>query len=165
MSQRKTYDILAAAFAQEGIQTCFTLMGDANMNWATRLSESGVRMIYVRHEHCAVASAMAEARKRDDVGVATVTCGPGLTQIVTALPAAVRAKIPLVVFAGESPLKLSWYNQMLDQSPLITGTGAAYHRLHHVESMPRRLFASPHGTPPCRIGRSVRPAGSALAGR
>ncbi|WP_114967109.1 thiamine pyrophosphate-binding protein [Alkalilacustris brevis] len=139
MSQRKTYDVLAAAFAQEGIENCFTLMGDANMNWATRLSETGVRMIYVRHEHCAVAAAMAEARKRDDVGVATVTCGPGLTQVLTALPAAVRANIPMVIFAGESPLKLSWYNQMLDQGPLITGTGAAYHRLHHVETMPRRI--------------------------
>jgi thiamine pyrophosphate-dependent acetolactate synthase large subunit-like protein len=130
------YDILARAFAQEGVRTCFALLGDANMNWAVRLSEQGCRMLYVRHEHCAVAAAMAYARKMEDVGVATVTCGPGLTQIITALPAAVRAHLPLVVFAGEAPLKSGWYNQELDQGPLITATGSAYHRLHMPERMP-----------------------------
>jgi len=54
---------------------------DANMNWAARLSEEGCRMVYVRHEHCALAAAMAYSRKNWEVGVASVTCGPGVTQI------------------------------------------------------------------------------------
>jgi thiamine pyrophosphate-dependent acetolactate synthase large subunit-like protein len=37
----RVYDILASAFAQEGVRTCFALLGDANMNWAARLSEQG----------------------------------------------------------------------------------------------------------------------------
>ena len=130
------YDVLAKAFLQEGVSTCFTLMGDANMNWAARLAEQGCRMIYVRHEHCAVGSAMAYARKTSEVGVATVTCGPGVTQLITALPAAVRASLPLVVFAGEAPLKSSWYNQGIDQGPIIKATGADYHPLHLPERMP-----------------------------
>lgn len=132
----RVYDILAGAFARENVRTCFALLGDANMNWAARLSAQGCRMVYVRHEHCAVAAAMAFARKSGDVGVATVTCGPGLTQIITALPAAVRAHLPLVVFAGEAPLKSGWYNQEIDQAPLIIATGAAYHQLHMPERMP-----------------------------
>ena len=132
----RLYDILARAFTQEGVGTCFALLGDANMNWAARLSEQGCRMIYVRHEHCALGAAMAYARKSGDVGVATVTCGPGVTQLITALPAAVRASLPLVVFAGEAPLKSGWYNQEIDQAPLITATGAVYHRLHMPERMP-----------------------------
>jgi acetolactate synthase I/II/III large subunit len=135
-AQVRVYDILAKAFTQEGVGTCFALLGDANMNWAARLSQDGCRMIYVRHEHCALASAMAYARKNRDVGVATVTCGPGVTQLITALPAAVRAHLPLVVFAGEAPLKSGWYNQEIDQAPLITATGAVYHRLHMPERMP-----------------------------
>ena len=130
------YDVLAKAFIQEGVSTCFTLMGDANMNWAARLAQNGCRMIYVRHEHCAVAAAMAYARKASEVGVATVTCGPGVTQLITALPAAVRAHLPMVVFAGEAPIKMGWYNQMIDQGPIITATGAAYHPLHLPERMP-----------------------------
>jgi thiamine pyrophosphate-dependent acetolactate synthase large subunit-like protein len=132
----RVYDVLARAFIQEGVSTCFTLMGDANMNWAARLAEQGCRMIYVRHEHCAVAAAMAYARKSGETGVATVTCGPGVTQLITALPAAVRAHLPLVVFAGESPLRMGWYNQELNQAPIITATGAAYHQLHLPERMP-----------------------------
>src|SRR6266513_1372951 len=132
----RVYDILAKAFVQEDVRTCFALIGDANMNWAARLSEGGCRMVYVRHEHCALAAAMAYSRKNWDVGVATVTCGPGVTQLITALPAAVRAHLPLVVFAGEAPLKSGWYNQELDQAPLITATGAAYHSLHMPERMP-----------------------------
>src|SRR4249920_3881848 len=132
----RVYDILARAFTQEEVRTCFALLGDANMNWAARLSEQGCRMIYVRHEHCALASAMAYARKSGTVGVATVTCGPGVTQLITALPAAVRAHLPLVVFAGEAPLKSGWYNQEIDQAPLIAATGAAYHSLHMPERMP-----------------------------
>ncbi len=132
----RVYDMLATAFAQEEVRTCFALLGDANMNWAERLAQAGCRMIYVRHEHCALAAAMAYARKNRDVGVATVTCGPGVTQLITALPAAVRAHLPVVVFAGEAPLKSGWYNQEIDQAPLITATGAAYHRLHMPERMP-----------------------------
>jgi acetolactate synthase I/II/III large subunit len=135
-AKRHVYDILARAFAQEGVRTCFALLGDANMNWAARLAELGCRMIYVRHEHCALAAAMAYARKMGDVGVASVTCGPGVTQLITALPAAVRARLPLVVFAGEAPLKSGWYNQEIDQAPLITATGAAYRSLHMPERMP-----------------------------
>jgi len=131
----KVFDILARAFVQEDVKACFALLGDANMNWAARLAQQGCRMIYVRHEHCAVAAAMAYARKTMDVGVATVTCGPGVTQLITALPAAVRAHLPLVVFAGEAPLKSGWYNQEIDQAPLITATGAAYHSLHWPERM------------------------------
>jgi acetolactate synthase I/II/III large subunit len=131
----RVYDILARAFIQEDVRTCFALLGDANMNWAARLSEGGCRLIYVRHEHCALAAAMAYSRKNRDVGVATVTCGPGVTQLITALPAAVRAHLPLVVFAGEAPLKSGWYNQEIDQAPLISATGAAYHSLHMPERM------------------------------
>jgi acetolactate synthase-1/2/3 large subunit len=134
--QSRVYDVLARAFIQEEVKTCFALLGDANMNWAARMPELGCRMIYVRHEHCGLAAAMAYARKTGDVGVMTVTCGPGVTQLMTALPAAVRAHLPMVVFAGEAPLKSGWYNQAIDQAALVNATGAAYHSLHLPERMP-----------------------------
>jgi thiamine pyrophosphate-dependent acetolactate synthase large subunit-like protein len=135
-SDPRVYDVLAGSFLQEDVGTVFALLGDANMNFATSLAERGCRMVYVRHEHCAVAAAMAYARKTSDVGVATVTCGPGLTQVMTALPAAVRARLPLVILAGEAPLKAAWYNQAIDQAPFVAATGAAYHALHLPDRMP-----------------------------
>jgi acetolactate synthase I/II/III large subunit len=134
-SPQRYYDLLASAFLQEGVDTCFALLGDANMYWASRLAERGCRFVHVRHEHCAVAAAMAWARVTGRIGVASVTCGPGLTQTMTALPAAVMARIPLVVFAGEPPLRAAWYNQMIEQAPFVLATGADYHRLHSLERM------------------------------
>ena len=131
-----TYDILARTVVQEEPGTCFALLGDANMALAARMSDMGCDFVYVRHEHCAVAAAMAYARKTGDVGLATVTCGPGLTQVMTALPAAVRARLPLVVLAGEAPLKTGWYNQAIDQAPFVTATGAAYLPAHWPARMP-----------------------------
>ena len=139
MTKPHVYDILAAAIAQEEVGTCFSLLGDANMNFATRLAETGCEMIYVRHEHCAVAAAMAYARKTGGLGLATVTCGPGLTQLMTALPAAVRAHLPVVVLAGEAPLNSGWYNQAIEQAPFITATGAAYHALHAPKRIPEAV--------------------------
>jgi len=135
MTHSRVYDILASVFLAEKVDTCFGLLGDANMNWACVMASKGCRLIYVRHEHCAVAAAMAYARTSGKVGVATVTCGPGLTQTMTALPAAVRAHIPLVVFAGEAPVKSNWYNQEIDQKPFVDACGAYYVRLLHQKTM------------------------------
>ncbi|PRX38443.1 Acetolactate synthase large subunit [Meinhardsimonia xiamenensis] len=133
----KVYDQLAWVVAAEKPGACFALLGDANMAFAQRLGEAGVRMVYVRHEHCAAAAAMAHARKTGEPGLVTVTCGPGLTQLMTALPAAVRARLPMVVVAGEAPLKSAWYNQAIDQAPFVTATGAAYVPLHTPARIPQ----------------------------
>ncbi|MDT7952867.1 MAG: thiamine pyrophosphate-binding protein [Acetobacteraceae bacterium] len=127
MPSRPIYAALAEAFAAEGTDTLFVLTGDGNMHWEVAMTDDqAVRSIHVRHEHCAVAMATAYAVATGRVGVASVTCGPGLTQIMTALATAAQARIPLVVFAGESPMHAAWYNQHIDQAPLVVGTGAHY---------------------------------------
>jgi len=106
------------------------------MHWATAMSKiDGVRVFHARHEHCACGMAMGYYSATGKVGVATVTCGPGVTQIATALTTASRAGVPMVVFAGESPINARWYNQALDQGPLVTATGAHYVRAHSAARM------------------------------
>ena len=104
----RVYDVLAKAFMQEGVRTCFALLGDANMNWAARLAEQGCHMIYVRHEHCALAAAMAYARKTGDLGVASVTCGPGVTQLITALREGSAPTSPASASASAAAANPSW---------------------------------------------------------
>ena len=135
MKEPMVYEVLASVFVAEEVSTCFALLGDANMNWAASMAASGCHFVYVRHEHCAVAAAMAYSRTTGKVGVASVTCGPGLTQVMTALPAAVRAHIPIVILAGEAPVKTNWYNQKIDQKPFVDACGAQYVRLQHQQSM------------------------------
>jgi len=129
------YRGLAAAFKAEETEVLFALLGDGNMHWAASLTDLGVRGIYARHEHAACAMATMYARATGKVGVASVTCGPGLTQIMTALTTAAQARIPLVVFAGESPLHAGFYNQHVDQRPLVVGTGAHYIMAHSLQRM------------------------------
>ncbi|MCB4821387.1 thiamine pyrophosphate-binding protein [Roseicella aerolata] len=133
----KLQDVLAQAFAAEGCEVLFTLMGDANMYWSEAMSrQPGMTVVNARHEHCAVAMADGYARATGKVGVASTTCGPGFTQIMTALAIAARANVPLVVFAGDSPMLASYYIQQIDMAPLAQATGAHY---IPVRSMDRAL--------------------------
>jgi len=86
MGEQFLYELLAAAFAAEGIDTHFTLMGDGNMHWATVLAERyGVRTIHARHEPCACEMAGAYAHVTGRVGLASVAHGPGITQLMTGI--------------------------------------------------------------------------------
>src|SRR5437660_11515587 len=74
------YEALAQAFAAEGVDTHFTLMGDGNMHWASAMKNlDGMASFSARHEHCACAMAMGYHLATGKVGVASVTCGPGST--------------------------------------------------------------------------------------
>jgi acetolactate synthase-1/2/3 large subunit len=127
MNGNQVSEVLAQAFAAEGVEVLFTLMGDANMYWSAAMADrQGVRLVHARHEHCACAMADAYARATGKIGVASVTCGPGYTQIMTALAMASRGNAPLVVFAGDAPLGASWYVQQIDQAPLALATGAHF---------------------------------------
>ena len=131
----RRFEIIADLFCDHDVEVCFALLGDANMHWAGAMHERGVKFIYTRHEHAAVAAAAAYTRSSGKIGCASVTCGPGLTQIMTILPIAVRANIPLVIFAGEAPMGKPWYNQMIDQAPFVQACGAKYYALHDPDTI------------------------------
>jgi acetolactate synthase I/II/III large subunit len=136
MSDPNGYEVLSQAFVAEGVDTLFALLGDANMYWSVIMAEKyKVRVVHARHEHCAVAMADGYARQTGKLGVATVTCGPGFTQIMTALTTAARGSIPLLVFAGDSPTSAAWYVQQLELGPLATATGARYLPVKSVDRM------------------------------
>ena len=65
-----------------------------------------------------------------------MTCGPGFTQIMTALADAARGHIPLVVFAGEAPINAKWYNQAIEQPPFAPPPARITSRAHS----PKRMY-------------------------
>jgi thiamine pyrophosphate-dependent acetolactate synthase large subunit-like protein len=125
----KVYERLADAFAAEGTRTIFGMMGDGNMYWMHALARLGMRMIEVRHEGAGLGMADGWARATHDVGVCTATCGPGVSQLATALVTASRASSPLVVFAGEYPTSDQEYVQRFDQSRFAEACEAGFVRL------------------------------------
>jgi acetolactate synthase I/II/III large subunit len=130
------YEVLARAFVAEGVDTLFTLMGDANMHWANAMAKhNGVRMIHTRHEHCACTAAISYAWATGKPGVASVTCGPGFTQTMTALATAARGHVPIVVMAGEPSLAARFHNQRIDQPPFAAAAGVRYIQAHNLGRM------------------------------
>ena len=112
----KVYQGLARAFVAEGTTAVFGMMGDGNMYWMQALHDLGVQLLEVRHEGAGLGMADGWARWTNTPGVCTATCGPGVTQLATALVTAARAGSPLVAFVGESPTTDEEYIQRFDQS-------------------------------------------------
>lgn len=136
----RLYEQLAEACAREGVRTFYALLGDGNMHWATAMLDlPGMRMVHVRHEHCAVVMAMGQHSADGEVALASVTCGPGFTQIMTALVSAVRQRVPMVVFAGEAPQSATWHVQRIDQAPFAAACGARYIQVSHTGAALRSL--------------------------
>lgn len=125
----KVYERMAHAFKAEGTTATFGMMGDGNMYWIYALDRLGVKIHEVRHEGAGLGMADGYARTTHTPGVATATCGPGVTQLATALVTASRAHSPLVAFCGESPTTDPEYAQYLDQSRFAAACESGFVRL------------------------------------
>ncbi len=116
----KVFEAAADALAMEGVETIFGLMGDGNMSlWSTIVARGSATIYSGRNEAGVIAMADGYFRATGDVGVATVTCGPGLTQIGTSLMAAARNRSALVVVTGEIPPHAINKLQSMDQRRFV----------------------------------------------
>src|SRR5262245_35791981 len=106
---------LAKAFAIEGTTAVCGMMGDGNMYWMQALHNLGVQRLEVRDEGAGLGMADGWARSTHTPGVATATCGPGVTQLATALVTASRAGSAVVAFCGEAPSTDEEYAQAYNQ--------------------------------------------------
>ena len=83
----------------------------------------------MRHEGAGLGMADGWARATHTPGVCTATCGPGVTQLATALVTAARAQSPLVAFVGEAPTTDEDYVQRFDQSRFAEACEAGFVRV------------------------------------
>jgi len=130
----KVYQRLASNFIAEGMTHMFGIMGDGNMYWMHELDHlGGVQMLEVRHEGAGLGMADGWARVSRTPGIATATCGPGVSQLATAFITANRASSPLVAFCGEHPSNDPEYNQRLDQAAFAAGCETGFVRVSSPE--------------------------------
>ena len=108
----------------------FGLMGDANLFMVDSfVRECGGNFIPAAHEGSTILMAAAYAHVSGNVGVATVTHGPGLTNCVTTLVEATRMHTPMVILAGDTPVANPRHLQSIDQRELVKVTGAGFVQL------------------------------------
>src|SRR5437016_8272280 len=125
----KVYEGLAKAFAAEGVKAIFGMMGDGNMYWMQALYDLGVNLLEVRHEGAGLGMADGWARATNTPGVCTATCGPGVTQLATALVTAARGQSKVVAYVGEAPTTDQDYVQRFDQSRFAEACEAGFVRV------------------------------------
>lgn len=94
---------MARALRAENVPFVFTLCGGHVMSIYDGCLDEGIRVIDVRHEQTAGHAADGWARVTGQPGVAVVTAGPGLTDVVTAVASAWRAQVPMIVIGGQGP--------------------------------------------------------------
>ncbi|MCU1476312.1 MAG: hypothetical protein JWQ64_1005 [Subtercola sp.] len=131
-----TDELLARHLYDEGVHTLFGVMGDANMHLVESYVEhTAGRYVSAAREDSAVLMAHGYARTTGLPGVATVTCGPGFTNAITALVEVVRSQSPLVLITGVPPESEETHVQRIDQRALTRVIGAEFVRVRSPRSL------------------------------
>ena len=97
-------DLVARCLKQEGVDVIFTLCGGHVQAIYDACIDENIKVIDVRHEQAAGHAAEGWSRATRKCGVAVVTAGPGVTDVVTAVANAYQNRSPMLVIGGRSPL-------------------------------------------------------------
>ena len=135
-SKKHVFQNIAQAVSDHGVDTMFGLMGDANLFMVDSfVRDSGGRFVPAAHEGSSVLMALAYTHVSGNVGVATVTHGPALTNCMTALTEGARGHIPMVLLAGDTPISNPRHLQSTDQREVVKATGAGFEQMRSPETV------------------------------
>ncbi len=130
---------LVATLKRFGVDTIFTLHGGHLDCVYQAAAAEGMRIVDHRHEQAAGIAATGYARTTGKVGVAMVTAGGGVTNVVTAITNAYADCVASVFFGGAPPLRdydSLPVNSGYDQLSVMGGITKWAHRITHVERLP-----------------------------
>src|SRR6187431_817462 len=108
--------LVAQALKRHGTTHVFTLCGGHIQNIYDGCLDEEIRVVDVRHEQTAGHAADGWARVTGVPGVALVTAGPGVTDVVTAVANAQRAGVPMLVIGGAGPRTLQDMGSLQDMN-------------------------------------------------
>jgi acetolactate synthase I/II/III large subunit len=94
---------VSRALTALGVEQIFTLSGGHIFPIFDACHNDGIRIVDVRHEQTAGYAAEGWARLTRKLGVAAVTAGPGVTNVMSPLAQAGFNGAPLLVLAGRAP--------------------------------------------------------------
>jgi acetolactate synthase I/II/III large subunit len=137
------YQAAARAVREHGTTVMFGLIGDGNLYFVDSfVRQQGGQFVPVAFEASAVQAAAGYTRTSGQIGVATVTHGPALTNTVTPLIEAARARTPLVLIAGDTAVADKLNLQNVDQRAIILPTGAGFEQVRTPDSFAEDLDAA-----------------------
>ena len=131
----RVYEAVAESLHRLGADTIFGLVGSGNFRLIDHMTrQCGVAYHAARHEAAAVAMADGYARVSGKLGVCTVHQGPGVTNTLTALTEAVKARTPLLLLAGDTATTALYQNLDVDQDAVVASVGAGVERLRNANT-------------------------------
>ena len=120
-------DAMAQALTDHDVHTIFGLIGDGNLFIVDSFRRlPGTTYVDLANEASAVEAALGYAHTAQRLGVATVTHGPALTNTVTPLVEAVKAHMPLLLIAGDTPAADRDHVQKVAQRDVVLASGAGF---------------------------------------
>src|ERR687894_1955628 len=126
----KVYEAVAETLSRLGVDTTFGLVGSGNFGLIDHMTRNcGIAYHASRHEAAAVAMADGYARVSGKLGICTVHQGPGVTNTLTALTEAVKARTPLLLLAGDTATTALHQNLDVDQDAVVRSVGAGVERI------------------------------------
>ena len=97
-------EIFLESLRRERVDTLFALPGGVVLKIFDVLhQQKDIRVILTRHEQGAGHMAEGYAKATGKPGVALITSGPGMTNVITALADAYMDSVPVVCFSGQVP--------------------------------------------------------------
>lgn len=124
------HEATAQALSDNGVTTVFGVLGDANLYAMDAFQRrAGGTFVSMSHEAGAVLAANGYARTSGEIGVATVTHGPALTNTVTALVESVRDRTALLLLAGDTAVADHENLQNISQRDVVMPTGAGFEQV------------------------------------
>src|SRR3954468_13674809 len=130
----KVVDVVARCLTRAGVDAVFGVVGSGNFTATVSLQAAGARYVAARHENGALCMADAHARVSGRLGCATVHQGPGLTNAMTGLTEAAKARTPLVLVAADTPAGEVRSNFYVDQDKLAEAVAAVPVRVNRASS-------------------------------
>jgi acetolactate synthase-1/2/3 large subunit len=118
----KSSDLMVKALENEGVEYIFGIPGEENLDFLNSLIGSSIQLVLTRHEQAAGFMAATYGRLTGKPGVCLSTLGPGATNFVTAAAYAQLGAMPMVMLAGQKPIKKSKQGrfQIVDVVGLMT---------------------------------------------
>ena len=131
----KVYEVVAESLGRLGVEAAFGLVGSGNFHMIDHMTRScGIKYHASRHESAAVSMADGYARVGGKLGVCTVHQGPGVTNTLTALTEAVKARTPLLLLAGDVATTAMYQNLDVDQDVVVGSVGAGVDRIREANT-------------------------------
>ena len=139
MAQIDGGEMLVRVLERQGIREFFALHGGHVDPIFQAAHNHGIRLIDVRHEQAAGHAADGLARTTGRPGVAVVTAGPGVTDVVTAITNAYLDCVPTLFIGGAAPLAEAEMLPLqggLDQVAMIRPITKWAHQITHTHRIP-----------------------------